>query len=276
METLDFSNATQYIDHAYKLAMGYGPKIILAFLTYIIGSWAIGKASSALSSQMQKRDLDPSLRTFSSSLISITLKILLAISVASMVGIATTSFVAILGAAGLAIGLSLQGTLSNFAGSFLILIFKPFRVGDLVEIAGSLGVVSEIQIFCTLLTTPDARTIILPNGAVANGSITNYSLNDTKRLDLTFGISYDDNIKKAKEVLMDVLKADSRVLSDPAPLVAVSELGDSSINFAVRPWVKTDDFWDVNFTLHEKVKDAFDAANISIPYPTTDINIKNK
>ena len=201
------------------------------------------------------------------------LKGLLLISVASMVGIATTSFVAVLGAAGLAIGLALQGSLSNFAGGVLILIFKPFKVGDLIEGGGHLGVVKEIQIFNTILTTADNRRVIIPNGVLSNNSLININVEPTRRVDFVFGIGYGDDIKKTKEILQRLADADSRVLKDPAPTIVLSELADSSVNFTVRLWVNTADYWGVYFDTHEAVKVAFDAEGISIPFPQQDVHM---
>jgi len=211
--------------------------------------------------------MDESLRPFVSSLLGWTLKILLFISIASMVGIATTSFIAVVGAAGLAIGFALQGTLANFAGGALIMIFKPIKVGDLIEAQGELGVVKEIEIFTTKLTGLSNKEIIIPNGSLSNGNIINYTTEGTRRVDLTYGVGYDSDIKQTKNVLMNVLTSHPKVLKDPAPTVNVSELADSSINFAVRPWCNTEDYWDVYFDITENTKEALDAAGIEIPYP---------
>lgn len=255
--------------------MGYGPKLLLAIITLFIGFRIIKFILKLLSKSFERRNVDESLRPFLSSLVEWLLKIMLFISVASMVGIATTSFVAIIGAAGLAIGLALSGTLSNFAGGVLILIFKPYKVGDLIDAQGYLGVVKEIKIFVTILTTPQNRIVIIPNGPMSNGALTNYSELETVRVDIMIGISYDASIKDAKNILMGLLESDKRILNDPAPLVAVGELGDSSVNLHVRPWVKTADYWDVYFDLLEKSKLALDDAGIGIPYPQTDVHLHN-
>ena len=190
-----------------------------------------------------------------------------------MVGIATTSFIALLGAAGLAIGLALQGSLANFASGVLILIFKPYKINDFIEAAGIKGTVHEIQVFNTVLKTPDNKTIIIPNSQVSAGTITNYSTEATRRVDMTFGIGYSDDIDKAKSVLSKLLKEDSRVLDNPEIMIVVSELADSSVNFSVRGWVKAADYWGVYFDMHEKVKKTFDKENISIPFPQTDVHL---
>jgi small conductance mechanosensitive channel len=190
-----------------------------------------------------------------------------------MINIETTSFVALLGAAGLAIGLALQGTLANFAGGVLILMFRPYRVGDFIDAQGITGTVRSIQIFNTILTTGDNKRVIVPNGAISNGIITNFSAEDTRRVDFVFGIGYDDDIDKAKSVLHRLIKEEGRIFSEPEPLVVVSELADSSVNFTVRTWVKASDYWGVYFSMTEKVKIAFDAEELSIPYPQTDVHL---
>lgn len=263
----------QYTDKAVEMMMEYGPKLLLAIVTLVIGLWVIRLFSDGLRKNLEKRSFDASLRGFLVSLLGIILKVLLAISVAGMIGVKTTSFVAIVGAAGLAVGLALQGSLSNFAGSVLLLIFRPFRVGDVVEIGGHAGTVKDIQMFATILKTFDNKTVIMPNGSVAGGTIVNLSTEEIRRITLTFGIGYDDDLKKAKEVLNRIIKEDSRVLEEPAPMVAVSELGDSSVNFTFRPWVKKDDFWSVHFDMIEKVKLEFDKEGISIPFPQRDVHI---
>jgi len=266
-------NLEAYSDKAIGLLMAYGPKFILAIVTLVIGLWVIKAFVKGIGRGMEKSNTDPSLRNFLLGLIRITLKILLFISVASMIGIQMTSFVAILGAMGLAVGLALQGSLANFAGGVLILMFKPFTLGDFIDGAGHTGSVKAIQILNTILLTPDNKTIIIPNGVLSNASITNYSAQDTRRVDMTFGIGYSDDIKKAKEALEAIIKGDSRVLSDPAPMVVVSELADSSVNFAVRPWCKGADYWGVFFDTHEKVKLEFDRQGISIPFPQQDVHL---
>jgi small conductance mechanosensitive channel len=216
---------------------------------------------------LDRSKVDESLKKFLSNLFGVVLKILLLISVASMVGIETTSFVAIMGAAGLSVGLALQGSLANFAGGVLILLFKPFKVGEVIDAQGYIGSVSEIQIFNTILKTPDNKTIIIPNGGLSSGSITNFSTEATRRVDMTFGIGYGDDIKKAKDLLNLMIKNDSRVLTEPAPMIVVSELADSSV------WVNSADYWGLFFDMQEKVKLEFDKHGISIPFPQQDIHL---
>ena len=250
-----------------ELVLDYGLKILGAVLIWIIGSWVIKKILKTTKKIMSKKDYDESLQKFLLNLLGWILKIVLIVVVLGTVGVETTSFAAILAAAGLAIGLALQGSLGNFAGGVLIMIFKPFKIGDLIEAQGELGVVKEIEIFTTKLTGLSNREIIIPNGSLSNGNIINYSTEGTRRVDLTFGVGYDSDIKETKNVLMQVLTSHPKVLKEPAPTVNVSELADSSINFAVRPWSTSDDYWDVYFGITEDVKEALDAAGIEIPYP---------
>lgn len=257
----------QLIDKGYELVMDFGPKILAAIAIWIIGSWLIKKIIKGTKKVMSKKNYDESLQKFLVNLLGWILKIILIVSILGTLGVETTSFAAILAAAGLAIGMALQGSLGNFAGGVLIMIFKPFKIGDLIEAQGELGVVKEIEIFTTKLTGLSNREIIIPNGSLSNGNIINYTTEGTRRVDLTFGVGYDSDIKKTKEVLMDVLASHPKVLKEPAPTVNVSELADSSINFAVRPWSTADDYWDVYFGITENVKEALDKAGIEIPYP---------
>lgn len=257
----------KWIDKGYELIIDFGPKVLAAIAIWIIGSWIIKMLLKGMRKAMDKRDYEPSLKKFLLNLLSWVLKVVLIVVVLGTVGIETTSFAAILAAAGLAIGLALQGSLANFAGGVLLMIFKPIKIGDLIEAQGELGVVKEIEIFTTKLLTPTNKEVIIPNGALSNGNIVNYSSEGKLRVDLTFGVGYDSDIKQTKEVLMSVLTSNPKVLQDPAPSVNVSELADSSINFAVRPWSTVADYWDVYFDTHEKAKEALDAAGIEIPYP---------
>lgn len=252
----------------------YGPKVILAVLTLLIGLRVINALVKVSLKGIAKSSTDPTLQSFIGSLLTWVLKIMLFISVASMIGIQTTSFVAVLGAAGLAIGLALQGTLANFAGGVLCLLFKPYKIGDLISAQGELGVVKEIQIFTTVLLSPENKTIIVPNGSMMNGNIINISNEGKIRVDLTIGISYDSDIKKAKKVLLGVMEADSRILKDPAAFVGVSELADSAINLAVRPWCNPADYWGVHFDTLENCKIALDEASVTIPFPQMDVHVK--
>ncbi|WP_347922981.1 mechanosensitive ion channel domain-containing protein [Pontimicrobium sp. SW4] len=260
-------NFENILEKLIDFASVYGIKVIGAIIIWIIGSWVIKKIMKGIKKIMSKRDYDESLQKFLLNLISWVLKILLIIAILGQLGVETTSFAAILAAAGLAIGMALQGSLGNFAGGVLLMIFKPIKIGDLIEAQGEVGVVKEIEIFTTKLTGLSNREIIIPNGALSNGNIINYTTEGTRRVDLTFGVGYDSDIKKTKDVLMNVLTSNPLVLEDPKPTVNVSELADSSVNFAVRPWCKSEHYWDVYFGVTEQTKEALDAAGIEIPYP---------
>ncbi len=254
----------------------YGLALLKAVIVLIIGLLAIKAIRNGFGKLLNKRNIDDSLKPFLRSLLYNILLVLLILSVLSTLGIQMTSFVAIIGAAGLAVGLALQGTLQNFAGGVIILILRPFKVGDYIEGSGHAGTIKEIQIFNTVMLTPDNKKIIIPNGGLSNASITNYSAQPTRRVDMVFGIGYDDDIKKAKELLETIVTGDERVLKDPIHQIAVSELADSSVNFVVRPWVNAADYWDVYFDMHEKIKLEFDKAGISIPFPQRDVHIYNE
>ena len=257
----------KWIDAGYNLIIEFGPKLIAAILIWIIGSWIVKMVIKGIRKVMTKAAYDESLKKFLLNLISWIFKIVLIIVVLGTVGLETTSFAAIIAAAGLAIGLALQGSLGNFAGGVLIMIFKPIKIGDLIEAQGEVGVVKEIEIFTTKLTGLSNKEIIIPNGALSNGNIVNYTTEGTRRVDLVYGVSYDADIKKTKEVIMKVLTSHPHVLQDPAPGVTVLELADSSVNFAVRPWCNSEHYWNVYFDVTENVKEALDAAGIEIPYP---------
>lgn len=257
----------KYLDLTIEFIKANIGNVIVAILILIIGLWLTNKIVKLTKKIMANRGVDITLQKFLGDLLGWTLKILVFITAISQVGVETTSFIAILGAAGLAVGLALQGSLANFAGGALIMIFKPFKVGDLIEAQGEIGVVKEIQIFVTKLTSPQNRLIIIPNGALSNGNIVNYTEEGKLRVDLTFGVSYDADIKQTKDVLMKVLLDNPNVLKDPAPTVNVSELADSSVNFAVRPWANVADYWGVYFSTIEETKKALDKAGIEIPYP---------
>ncbi|WP_339623228.1 mechanosensitive ion channel domain-containing protein [uncultured Winogradskyella sp.] len=257
----------KWIDEGYNLIINFGPKLLAAIAIWVIGGWIIKMLLKGVNKAMQKGNYDESLKKFLLNLMSWALKIILIVVVLGTVGVETTSFAAILAAAGLAIGLALQGSLGNFAGGVLLMIFKPIKIGDLIEAQGEVGMVKEIEIFTTKLTGLSNREIIIPNGALSNGNIINYTTEGTRRVDLVFGIGYDSDIKKAKAVFYQVLASNAKVLKDPAPTVAVSELADSSINFVVRPWCTAENYWDVYFGVTEDVKEALDAAGIEIPYP---------
>ena len=259
----------------YELGLEYAPKLALAIITLLIGLWVIRGICKVLQASMERSKVDPTLVPFLNSLTSWSLKVLLFVSVASMIGIATTSFIAILGAAGLAVGLALQGSLANFAGGVLIMVFKPYKVGDLIETQGQLGVVKEVQIFNTIIIAPQNKQVIIPNGVVSNGPIVNYTAEGVIRVDLSIGIAYDADIAKAKSVIMAVMEKHEKVLSTPAPFVGVSEMADSSVNLAVRPQCKPEFYWDVFFGINEEMKIALDDNNITIPFPQRDVHVVN-
>jgi len=254
----------------------YLPKVLLAVLALIVGLWLIKKLVKGMDKLMEAKEIDNSLRRFLNSLAGIALKVMLLLSVVGMVGIETTSFVAVLAAAGFAIGMALQGGLANFAGGVMILIFKPFKVGDYITSNGHSGTVHSIEIFHTIIKTPDNIVIVLPNGVVSNNPVENYSSEDLRRVDFVFGIGYDDDIKKAKEIIKELILADSRVLGDPEPAIVVSELADSSVNITVKVWSKKENYWAIFFDMTENVKLTFDKEGISIPYPQTDVHLSGQ
>jgi small conductance mechanosensitive channel len=266
-------NVPELYDQASGLIMSYAPKLLLAIVTLVVGLWLINRVIGVMDKKLGAKD--PTLNKFLCGLIGAILKIMLLISVASMIGIETTSFIAVIGAAGLAIGLALQGSLSNFAGGVLILIFKPFKVGDTIEAQGYLGAVAEIQILYTIVNTFDNRRIVIPNGSLSNATLVNVSIYDKRRCDMTFGIHYDDDIDKAKAILKRLFDEDERSLQDPAPRICVGSLGDNSVNLMFRAWVATDDLWPYYWDMHEKVKKAFDEADITIPFPQRDVHVYN-
>ena len=265
----------KYTDLALTFIGQYALNVVVAILILIIGLWLTKKLIRISKKLMAKQGIDETLQKFLGDLLGWTLKILVFITAISQVGVETTSFIAILGAAGLAVGLALQGSLANFAGGALIMIFKPFKVGDLIEAQGEVGTVKEIQIFVTKMITPGNKLAIIPNGTLSNGNIKNYTEEGKLRVDLTFGIGYGEDIKKAKEVFMNVLKSNPNVLQEPAPSVNVSALADSSVNFAVRPWSTPENYWNVYFSVTEEVKLALDKEGIEIPYPHN-VQIKKK
>ena len=254
------------------MIMEYGSRVLLAVITLAIGWWLINKVTQKLGGLLALRNADLALQGFISSLANIILKVLLIVSVASMIGVETTSFVAAIGAAGLAIGLALQGSLANFAGGVLILLFRPFRIGDWIEAQGVAGTVDSIQIFHTVLRTGDNKTIILPNGNLSNGIITNTNRQPTRKVVFDVGVDYEADLQKARQVLLDLAK-DERVLQDPAPQAVISTLGDSSITVSLRCWTKTADYWDVVFMLNELARDRLKAAGIDIPFPQRVIRV---
>ncbi len=254
------------------MIMEYGSRVLLAVITLAIGWWLINKVTQKLGGLLALRNADLALQGFISSLANIILKVLLIVSVASMIGVETTSFVAAIGAAGLAIGLALQGSLANFAGGVLILLFRPFRIGDWIEAQGVAGTVDSIQIFHTVLRTGDNKTVIVPNGNLSNGIITNTNRQPTRKVVFDVGVDYEADLQKARQVLLD-LASDERVLQDPAPQAVISTLGDSSITVSLRVWVITADYWDVMFMLNEQSRDRLKTAGIDIPFPQRVIRV---
>jgi len=267
---MDLSNI---IPKLQEWAAFYSLKIVAAVAIFIVGRWIAKLLRNLVERMMTKGKVDEALVKFVGNITYIALIVIVVIAALNQLGIQTTSFIAIIGAAGLAIGLALQGSLANFAAGVLMIIFRPFKLGDYVEGAGAAGTVEEISIFTTHLRSPDNKTIIVPNAKITGDNIVNYSAKDSRRLDLVFGVSYSDDLQKVKKVLYDILTNDDRILKDPAPTVGVLELADSSVNFAVRPWVRTEDYWTLFFDLKEKIKERFDAENISIPFPQQDVHL---
>ncbi|MGD9842094.1 MAG: mechanosensitive ion channel family protein [Steroidobacteraceae bacterium] len=257
-------------------AVPWAINIVIALLTFVVGRFIAKKLANLLGRVMAKAGYDDMLTAFVRSIVSAILLLFVIVAALDQLGVDTTSLVAILGAAGLAIGLSLQGSLQNFASGVMLLVFKPFKTGDYVEAGDIAGVVKSINIFTTVFNTADNKEIIVPNGRIYGDNIVNYSARDTRRVDMVFGIGYESDLLKAKKILQEMLDADKRILSDPAPQVAVAELADSSVNFVVRPWVKTADFWAVKFAFTEAVKLRFDSEGISIPFPQMDVHLHGK
>lgn len=251
----------------------FGLKLIAAIVVFFVGKWLARKISNLLKRGLERADTDPTLVGFVGNISYFGLLTMVVIAAVGQLGVQTTSFIAVLGAAGLAIGLALQGSLANFAAGVLMIIFRPFKAGDYIEAAGTAGSVEEVQLFTTTLKTPDNKTVIIPNAQVTSGTITNYSARDTRRLDLVFGVGYGDDLDKVKRVIQEVLGEEERLLKDPAPLVGVLNLGESSVDFAVRPWVNSSDYWPVFFDLQENMKKRFDQEGISIPFPQRDVHL---
>ena len=251
----------------------YGLKVIAAAVIFIVGRWVAKGVRRLIVRAMIKGKVDETLVSFLGHLTYFALLAFIIIAALNQLGIQTTSFIAILGAAGLAVGLALQGSLANFAAGILMIIFRPFRVGDYVEGGGTAGIVEEIQIFTTKLRTPDNNSIIVPNAKITGDNIVNYSANDSRRMDMIVGVSYDEDYDQVKELLQDILAKDGRILEEPAPTIGIVEFGNNSVNFAFRPWVKTSEYWDVYFALTEAIKKRFDEEGITIPYPQRDVHL---
>jgi len=272
----ELANLDIYTKKGIDLILEEGPAMLGALLFLLVGLYVTKIVQKIVFTMMQKSHVDDSLRLFIKSFLGVLLKMLIIVTVLGMVGVQMTSFIALLGAIGLAVGMALSGTLQNFAGGVMILVFKPFKIGDLVQTQGHLGTIKEIQIFVTILLTPDNKTVIIPNGPISNSDITNYTMQGKIRVDLVMGISYNSNIKDARKVLMKAMVDHPLVLKDPAPFVGVVELGDSSINLAVRPYTEPQNYWGVYFDIYEAGKEGLDAANIEIPFPQMDLHMKNE
>lgn len=268
-----FNTTPEWMTTAQEMLTRFGLKLVAAILIFVIGRWIARKVQNGLERAMLKAHVDPVLVTFTVNMTFAALMVFVVLAALGQLGVQTTSFIAVLGAAGLAVGLALQGSLSNFASGVMIIIFRPFKIGDYVDGGGVSGMVKAIHIFTTTLTTPDNKRVIVPNSKMMGDNITNYSAEGTRRVDLTASISYGDSIDKAKEVLLDMLTKDHRVLKDPAPFVGVSAMAESSIDFAVRPWVKVEDYWNVFFSMNESIKKRFDAEGLSIPFPQRDVHL---
>jgi len=266
-------NYEQLTSQAIAAFLVYLPKIIIAVIIWIIGSWVIKILTHGFDRMMETRRLDETLKPFIKALLAVLLKALLLVSVLGTIGIQMTSFVAILGAAGLAIGLALSGTLQNFAGSVIILLFKPYKVGDLIEAESFRGTVKEIHIFHTILKTPDNKTVVIPNGKLSNSSLVNFTTESIRRVDWVFGIAYGNDVDKAREVITRLASEDTRILNEPPLLVAVAELGNSSVNITVRAWVDSLEYWNVFFHLNEQVYKTFEKEGLSIPFPQMDVHL---
>lgn len=270
---MDPEQSMKIMESGVDILMQYGPKILAAIAIFFIGKMVASWVKRIVTRVMGKSNVDPLIIGFTSSLAYMAMMVFVVVATLGQVGIQTTSFIAILGAAGLAIGLALQGSLANFAAGFLLIIFRPFKVGDVVEAAGVTGKVDVIQIFTTTLKTPDNKTIIVPNAKLAGDNIINYSTQKTRRVDMTVGVSYDADLKEVRNILEDIVSKDERILKDPEHLIAVGELADNSVNFFVRVWVKSEDYWNVYFDANETVKLRLDAAGIGIPYPQRDVHL---
>jgi small conductance mechanosensitive channel len=270
MFSINAEEASKYLD---EYIIPFGINIAMAIVIYIIGKIIVGIMVNVFGKVMAKSKYDDMLIDFLQAIISAVLMLFVIIAALDQLGVDTTSLAAILAAAGLAIGLSLQSSLGNFAAGVMLLVFRPFKAGDFVDAGGASGTVKSISIFTTMMTTPDNKEVIVPNGSIYRDNIINYSAKDTRRVDMVFGIGYDDDLKKAKSLLEEMVAADPRVLADPPPKIAVSELGDNSVNFVVRPWAASSDYWGLKFDFTEAVKLRFDAEGISIPYPQMDVHI---
>lgn len=276
LAAIDFSHGVEgALNSLMTQGAALGWTLIKAFLVFIVGRLLINLVNKLIKRVLLKRDIEPSVKSFVGSLVNVVLTILLIISVVGALGVQTTSFAALLASAGVAVGMALSGNLANFAGGLIILLFKPFKVGDYIEAQGIGGTVKEIQIFHTILTTPDNKTVYIPNGSLSSGAVTNFSRQDTRRVDWTFGVDYGEDYNKVKQVIETILSRDSRVLTDPAPFVALHALADSSVNVVVRVWVKSSDYWDVYFGINQAVYETFNAEGINFPFPQLTVHRAN-
>lgn len=276
MENLSTISLDTLVTKMIDLSVSLGSKLLIALIVFFIGRWLIRKINRLIVRIMEKREVEASLFSFTRSLVSITLNFLFVIILISILGIETSSFIALFASAGVAVGMALSGTLQNFAGGVMILLFKPFKVGDFIEAQGQSGSVKEIQIFNTIITTPDNKVIIIPNGGLSTGIMKNYSKEEKRRVDWEFGIGYGDSYDKAKAVISRLLDSDSRILKDPDYFIALTSLGESSVNIVVRAWVNATDYWGVFFDMNEKVYKTFSQENLNIPFPQMDVHLYNE
>lgn len=276
MENLSSMSLDTLISKLIDLGVSLGSKLLIALIVFIIGRWIIKRIKRIIISIMQKKEVEASLFSFVKSLVNITLNFIFIIILISILGIETSSFIALFASAGVAVGMALSGTLQNFAGGVMILLFKPFRVGDFIEAQGQSGTVKEIQIFNTIMTTADNKIIIVPNGGLSTGITKNYSQAFTRRVDWEFGIAYGDSYDQARAVLIRLLEEDKRILKDPAYFIALTSLGESSVNIVVRAWVNSADYWGVFFDMNEKVYKTFAAEKLNIPFPQMDVHLYNE
>lgn len=268
-------NMEAILNNIYAFLAAYWLKVVAAIVIFVVGRWLAKVISNLVAKAMTKAKVDATLTSFVTNLCHIALLAFVIIAALKKLEVPMTEFTVVVGAAGLAVGFALQGSLSNFAAGVMLVIFKPFKVGDFVELAGKMGTVQEIQIFNTILNSPDNVRIIIPNGQVTGSNVLNFTTNGTRRIDLVIGVSYDDDLKKTRQVIENVILSDERILKEPVYTIAVSELGESSVNFVVRPWVKAADYWVVRFDITEKIKLALDNNDITIPYPQRDIHMKS-
>lgn len=278
MNLIAAENAAKYftpekISQYTDLTIRWGGKVIAALLIFFIGKWVAKMIRATIHKQLTNREVDPTLVSFGSSILYYVLMIAVVIAAIQQVGFQTTSLVAIVGAAGLAVGLALQGSLSNFASGVLIILFRPFQVGDVIDAAGQVGCVREIGILMTHMSSGDNKKIMIPNSAIMGGTITNITAEDTRRVDMSVGVGYSDDLDRVQDIILDVLNADDRILDDPAPQVVVAELADSSVNFNVRPWCKKEDYWGVFFDFQKTIKQRLDKEGVSIPFPQQDVHM---